>query len=35
MTDRITGALKDKDDSRDYLIKTYLKKISLPESLDL
>jgi len=31
----ITGALKDKDDSRDYLIKTYLKKISLPESLDL
>ena len=30
-----TGALKDKKDSRDYLIKTYLKEISLPESLDL
>ncbi len=30
-----TGALKDKDDSRDYLIRTYLKKITLPESLDL
>lgn len=29
------GALKDKEDKRDFLIRTYLKLIELPVSLDL